>query len=172
MGDTSFLGVGKTVDTSSVITVVTQFITADNSSSGALSEIRRIYVQGGEVIGNSQTAVAGLDPYDSITDDFCAAQKEAFGDTNYFATLGGLEGMGSSLANGHVLVMSIWDDHAVNMLWLDSDYPPEKDASEPGVSRGECATDSGDPDTVEAESPGATVTFSNIRFGDIGTTYQ
>ena len=24
---------------------------------------------------------------------------------------------------GHVLVMSLWDDHDVNMLWLDSDYP-------------------------------------------------
>ena len=34
--------------------------------------------------------------------------------------------MGESLARGHVLVMSLWDDHAANMLWLDSDYPPDR----------------------------------------------
>ena len=49
------------------------------------------------------------------------------------------------------------------MLWLDSDYPLDKDASEPGVSRGTCSTDSGAPNDVETESPGAKVTFSNIK---------
>ena len=28
--------------------------------------------------------------------------------------------MGESLARGHVLVMSLWDDHLANMLWLDA----------------------------------------------------
>ena len=37
MGDQTFLGIGKTVDTSSKFTVVTQFYTSDNSTSGALS---------------------------------------------------------------------------------------------------------------------------------------
>ena len=32
--------------------------------------------------------------------------------------------MGESLARGHVLVMSLGDDHEANMLWLDSNYPP------------------------------------------------
>ena len=45
MGNKSFLGPGLTVDTNSVITVVTQFITSDNTTTGDLSEIRRIYVQ-------------------------------------------------------------------------------------------------------------------------------
>ena len=27
-------------------------------------------------------------------------------------------------SNGMVLVMSIWDDHAVNMVWLDATDPP------------------------------------------------
>lgn len=31
--------------------------------------------------------------------------------------------MGGALGRGMVLVMSIWDDSAANMLWLDSDYP-------------------------------------------------
>ncbi|KAI5889197.1 glycoside hydrolase family 7 protein [Schizophyllum commune H4-8] len=172
MGDTTFLGEGLTIDTTQPITVVTQFITADNTTSGALSEIRRLYVQGGEVVANSATKIEGLDDYDSITDQFCADQKEVFGDQNYFGTLGGLEAMGESLDRGHVLVMSIWDDHAVNMLWLDSDYPLDKDPSEPGVSRGPCGTDSGVPTDVEAQSPDATVIYSAIKFGDIGTTYS
>ena len=41
--------------------------------------------------------------------------------------------MGDSMERGHVLVMSLWDDHDVNMLWLDSDYPLDKDPSEPGT---------------------------------------
>ncbi|KAF9491003.1 hypothetical protein BDN71DRAFT_1434241 [Pleurotus eryngii] len=65
--------------------------------------------------------------YDSITGDFCTAQKSAFGDNNYFATKGGLRQMGKSFDNGMVLVLSVWDDHAVNMLWLDSDFPTDKD---------------------------------------------
>ena len=32
---------------------------------------------------------------------------------------GGLRAMGESMERGHVLVMSLWDDHSVNMLWLD-----------------------------------------------------
>ncbi len=43
-GNTTFYGPGKTVDTSSVFTVVTQFITDDGTSSGSLSEIKRFYV--------------------------------------------------------------------------------------------------------------------------------
>jgi cellulose 1,4-beta-cellobiosidase len=34
---------------------------------------------------------------------------------------------------GMVLVLSLWDDHDVNMLWLDSDYPLDKPNTEPGV---------------------------------------
>ena len=28
--------------------------------------------------------------------------------------------MGQSLGRGHVLVMSLWDDHLANMRWLDA----------------------------------------------------
>ncbi|KAH9852124.1 cellobiohydrolaseI [Lenzites betulinus] len=171
MGDQTFLGVGKTVDTSSKFTVVTQFVTADNTTSGALSEIRRLYVQNGQVIANSKTNIAGMDTFDSITDDFCNAQKQAFGDTNTFEKLGGLAQMGAAFEQGMVLVMSIWDDHAANMLWLDSDYPTDADASQPGVARGPCPTTSGVPTDVESQSANANVIFSNIKFGPIGSTY-
>jgi cellulose 1,4-beta-cellobiosidase len=171
MGDQTFLGTGKTVDTSKKFTVVTQFITADNTSSGALTEIRRVYVQDGKVIQNSKTNISGMDDYDSITDEFCTEQKIAFGDTNDYQTKGGMAAMGSALEKGMVLALSIWDDHAANMLWLDSSYPLDKPTSSPGVQRGPCSTSSGVPADVESQHPDASVTFSNIKFGDIGSTY-
>ena len=56
------------------------------------------------------------------------------------------------------------------MLWLDSTYPV--DSTNPSDQRGTCATDSGDPDVVEKESPDSSVTFSNIKFGAIDSTYD
>lgn len=53
MGDESFFGNGLQVDTSKPFTVVTQWITSDNTSNGDLVEIRRLYVQNGKVIMNS-----------------------------------------------------------------------------------------------------------------------
>ncbi|KAK1223424.1 Exoglucanase 1 [Marasmius sp. AFHP31] len=172
MGDKTFLGPGMTVNTNSKITVVTQFITNNNSTSGTLTEIRRLYVQNGQVIQNSKTNIPGMDTFDSITDDFCAAQKTAFGDTNSFADRGGISAMGDAFASGMVLVMSIWDDHDAEMLWLDSNYPLNKDPSEPGVARGTCSADSGKPETVESQHPDASVTFSNIKVGPIGSTFS
>ncbi|KAL5492775.1 CBH1_5 [Sanghuangporus weigelae] len=171
MGDKTFLGPGMTVDTRSKFTVVTQFLTADNTTTGPLSEIRRLYVQNGRVIQNSKVNIPGMAAYDSITDEFCNAQKEAFGDTNTFESLGGLKQMGTAFDNGMSLVMSVWDDHAVNMLWLDSAYPTDVPATNPGVARGNCATTSGQPTQVESQSASASVVFSNIKFGDIGSTF-
>ncbi|KAG8722496.1 Exoglucanase 1 [Ceratobasidium sp. 395] len=170
MGDKSFYG--TTVDPKQKMTVVTQFITADGTATGELSEIRRIYVQGGKVIQNSKIQIAGLDEFDSITPGFCAAQKTAFADNDTFTAKGGFGGMSKAFDKGMVLVMSIWDDHAANMLWLDSNYPTDADASKPGVARGTCATTSGVPADVESQSPGATVKFSNIKFGDLDSTYS
>ncbi|KIN01384.1 glycoside hydrolase family 7 protein [Oidiodendron maius Zn] len=170
MGNTTFYGSGLTVDTSKPFTVVTQFITDDGTASGTLSEIKRFYVQNGVVIPNSDADVTGVTG-NSITDDFCSAQKTAFGDTNEFAVKGGLATMGAALQKGMVLVLSIWDDHAVDMLWLDAPYPPTKDASAPGVTRGTCSPDSGAPTDVEKNSPNASVTFSAIKWGPINSTF-
>jgi len=171
MGDTTFYGEGKTVDTSKKFTVVTQFLTNNNSTTGTLSEIRRLYVQNGQVFQNSKVNIPGMTAYDSITDQFCSDQKTTFGDTNNFATKGGLAAMGKAMANGMVLVMSVWDDHAASMLWLDSAYPTTADATKPGIKRGTCATTSGVPTDIETSEANASVTFSNIRFGAIGSTY-
>ncbi|KAI0427741.1 cellulose 1,4-beta-cellobiosidase [Xylaria sp. FL1042] len=164
MGDTSFFGKGLTVDTSQKITVVTQFI----ESGGSLSEIKRFYVQGGKVIPNSESTISGVSG-NSITQDFCDAQKTAFGDQNIFNQRGGLAGMGKALASDMVLVMSIWDDHAANMLWLDSTYPV--DGTGAGTKRGDCATTSGVPADVESQSPNASVIYSNIKFGPLNSTF-
>ncbi|KAG8740352.1 Exoglucanase 1 [Ceratobasidium sp. 414] len=172
MGDKSFYGKGLTVDTSQKFTVVTQFITSDGTASGALTEIRRLYVQNGKVIQNSKTAVTGMSAYDSITDQFCTDQKIAFNDKNVFATMGGMSTMDKSFTKGVVLVLSVWDDHAANMLWLDSNYPTDGDAATPGIARGTCDPSSGVPADVESQSPNASVTYSNIRFGDIDSTYS
>ncbi|CAE6400526.1 hypothetical protein ACGC1H_000146 [Rhizoctonia solani] len=171
MGDKNLYGPGKVVDTTKKITVVTQFLTDDNTANGKLVEMRRLYVQNGVVIQNTKSTISGLTQYDSITDNFCAAQKTVFQDSNAYAQHGGMATMDKSFQKGHVLVMSLWDDHAARMLWLDSNYPLDRPATQPGTARGTCSTTSGDPKDVEAQSPNASVTFSNIRFGDIGSTY-
>ncbi|KAG6916417.1 hypothetical protein DXG01_006945, partial [Tephrocybe rancida] len=172
MGDKTFYGPGLTVDTTKKFTVVTQFISSDGTTSGDLVEIRRLYVQGGVVIQNSKVNIPGISTkYDSITDSLCDAQKAAFGDKTQFQAKGGLTRLGQAAKNGMVLVLSLWDDHSVNMLWLDSNYPTTANATAPGVGRGSCSTSSGAPTDVEANSPNASVTYSNIRFGEIGATY-
>ncbi|KAH7395028.1 glycoside hydrolase [Phaeosphaeria sp. MPI-PUGE-AT-0046c] len=165
MGVTDFYGPGMKLDTSKKMTVVTQFI----GSGSTLTDIKRFYVQGGQVFANSDSAIPGVTG-NSITDSFCEAQKTTFEDKNEFKTLGGLNGMGASLARGHVLVMSLWDDHAVSMLWLDSTYPT--DSTKLGAARGTCSTDSGKPEDVEKNSPDATVIYSDIKFGPIGSTFK
>jgi hypothetical protein len=57
------------------MTVVTQFVTADGTDTGALSDIRRVYVQDGKVISNRNATLPGLSQYDSVSGGFCSAQK-------------------------------------------------------------------------------------------------
>ncbi|KAG6907753.1 Exoglucanase [Tephrocybe rancida] len=171
-GDKTFYGPGLKIDTTKKFTVVTQFISSDGTANGDLTEIRRLYVQNGVVIQNSKTVIPGMDAYNSITGRYCDAQKTVFGDTKQFQAKGGLTAMGKAAKNGMVLVLSIWDDHAVNMLWLDSTYPTTTNPASPGVARGTCATTSGKPTDVETNVPNSSVTYSNIRFGEIGSTYS
>lgn len=171
MGNESFFGPGKIVDTKSKMTVVTQFITNDGTDSGTLKEIKRLYVQNGKVIANSASDVSGVSG-NSITTDFCTAQKTAFGDEDIFTQHGGMSGMSKGLEQGMVLVMSLWDDHNSNMLWLDSNYPTNATATDAGVARGTCGADSGAPNDVESNSASASVTYSNIKVGPIGSTYS
>jgi len=173
LGDQSFFGPGNdfAVNTEKPMTVVTQFITSDGTDNGDLVEIRRLYVQDGKIIDNSFTNLDGIDSVDSITDEFCGQTKVVFGDVDDHGEHGGLKTMGDSMDRGHVLVMSMWDDHDANMLWLDSNYPLDKDPSQPGVNRGPCPEDSGEPSDMESNYPDATVKYYNVKFGDIGSTY-
>jgi len=161
MGNTDFYGKGMTVDTSKKFTVVTRF--SDN-------KLEQFFVQNNKKIEVPAPKWDGI-PQDSsnITPEFCTAQFSTFGDRDRFAEVGGFEQLNAALRVPMVLVMSIWDDHYSNMLWLDSSYPPEK-AGTPGGDRGPCAQDSGVPSEVESQFPNAKVTYSNIRFGPIGST--
>lgn len=80
--------------------------------------------------------------------------------------------MGGAIGRGMVLALSVWDDHAVNMLWLDSTFPTDKDATAPGVARGTCSTTSGAPTDLEANAPNSQVIYSNIKIGPIGSTFN
>jgi len=99
----------------------------------------------------------------------CDSFKDVMGDPNDFKKHGGLKKMGDAMTNGMVLVMSIWDDHAANMLWLDSTYPTDKTTI--GGPRGSCDITSGKPDDVEAQHPNSGVKFSDIKVGELDSTY-
>ncbi|KAI1334962.1 glycoside hydrolase family 7 protein [Xylariaceae sp. FL0016] len=162
MGNHDFYGKGKTVDTSKKFTVVTQF-----KEDGYTQFI----VQGGKKIEIPGSTYDGIPKSSEITQDYCIAAFKTLGDRNRFDEVGGLAQTNAALSKPMVLVMSIWDDHYANMLWLDSSYPPEK-AGQPGGDRGDCAQDSGVPSDVESKIPDAKVVWSNIRFGPIGSTVQ
>ena len=144
-----------TVDTTKKFTVVTQFI---KGSNGELSEIKRFYVQGGKTIENSESTIEG-NPGNSITAEFCKAQKVAFGDQDTFNDKGGMSQFSKGLATPMVLVMSLWDDHYSNMLWLDSTFPTDASADTPGKGRGTCDTGSGVPSDIEASQASNTVIY-------------
>ena len=108
--------------------MVTQFITSDNTDSGDLSEIRRVWVQDGKVIQTPESLNIGkayvlsiefaLAPsshrialtkhrrFNSVTDNFCSTQKNAFSDPNDFAAKGGLQVWLTRAAHPHVYALS------------------------------------------------------------------
>ena len=152
LGDHDYYGDDMTVDTTKPFTVVTQFLTSDNTAQGTLSQIRRLYVQSGQIIQNAVVEVSGTD-IDSITNGYCAETA------SYFQQMGGLKQMGKALGRGMVLIFSIWNDSGAFMNWLDSG------------SSGPCNSTEGNPALIEAQHPGTSVTFSKIKWGDIGSTY-
>jgi hypothetical protein len=141
-GDKDFWGV--TLNPALKVTVVTQFV----ATSATLTEVRRLYVQGGRVFKNPTVEFDKIE-YNAITDDFCRAAGNPVNDWHTLAHLG------ESFARGHVLVFSLWDSD--DMSWLD------------GGDEGPCESLS--RDSIESIFPKMTVTWSNIRFGDLDTTY-
>ncbi|KFY77696.1 hypothetical protein V499_02978 [Pseudogymnoascus sp. VKM F-103] len=126
-----------------------------------------VTIKDDKALANSESLITGVSG-NSVTEDYCVAQRAAFGDNTSFMDKGGLATLSAALAKPMVLVMSLWDDHAANMLWLDSTYP--MDSTKLGATRGSCATSSGVPADVDAEQPRGTVTvqagnnlFSNMK---------
>ncbi|KAL2843768.1 concanavalin A-like lectin/glucanase domain-containing protein [Aspergillus pseudodeflectus] len=152
LGDQEYYGRGRgfDVDSKRPFTVVTQFVTSDNTTEGTLVEIRRLYIQDGKVIGNA--VVQG--GRDSMTDALCENTA------SWFEGFDGLDGMGRALGRGMVLAMSIWNDAGGYMQWLD------------GGNSGPCNATEGAPSFIEANTPDTRITFANIRWGEIGSTYK
>merc|ERR1712023_124308 len=82
---------------------------------------------------------------------------------------GGMKAMGEALDRGMVLVVSLWDDVAVNMNWLDSVMEGD-DPSAPGAKRGPCDPADGKPATLREAHPDAHYIVTDVKWGDIGTT--
>jgi cellulase len=54
--------------------------------------------------------------------------------------------------------MSIWNDASQAMNWLDEG------------NNGPCQSGQGTPSVIQSQHPNTNVIFSNIRWGDIGST--
>merc|ERR1712232_1480756 len=132
-----------------------------------LVEVKQFYTQDGKTIEHPMYSVNG-NTHDTITDDYCKDWVATTQDGTNFLDKGGLQTWGSAMDAGVVLVMSLWDDHYANMLWLDSTYPV--DSTDPGADRGSCPTSSGVPADVESQQGDSSVKFSDIKFGPIGST--
>jgi len=169
LGVHNFWGPGSDfqIDSTKPVQVTTQFITDDGSDSGKLTEVKQFYTQNGKTIQHPMYNVNG-NTYNDISDDYCKDWAAVTKDGTNFEEKGGLGAVEKAIDAGVVLVMSIWDDHAANMLWLDSTYPV--DSTDPGALRGYCPTDSGKPKDVESAQADAHVIFSDIKFGPIGST--
>lgn len=176
MGNTDFYGRGEeyAVNTLKPMTVVTQFLTDDGTDSGDLSEIRRYYVQDGNIVHSPPSTILGPGKdTDSITDQFCDDKKDLFGDVKDYQEHGGMKGMGESLDRGHVMIFSLWDDVEVNMLWLDAAYPLDRPDTDPGIKRGDCpGGDTSTPTYLRQTYPNGGVVFKNAAVGEIGSTYE
>merc|ERR1712151_323881 len=169
LGEKSFYGPGSNfqIDSTKKMTVVTQFITDDGTDSGTVNEVRRFYVQDGKKIETPTVTLEGKE-YNSISNDFCQAWVDTTKDGTNFLEKGGFKAVDEAFEKGVVLVMSLWDDHFANMLWLDSIYPT--DSTDPTNYRGSCPITSGVAADVEANQADSKVVFSNIRYGPMGST--
>jgi len=179
LGAHDFYGKNGDVDPTQPITVVTQFKTHDGTDDGDLVEIKRFYVQNNFQIPNTESSIKDVKG-DSLTDEYCNQQKKSFevtrvvgnpyGDFNQFKKIGGIKQMGKALERGMALVLSLWDDPGSGMNWLDSFEPQYLHKDTPGAVRGPCDTDAGKGQGVRQGHPDAYVTYTNIRYGEMGST--
>jgi cellulase len=151
LGSSSYYGRGPEfqVDTTRPFRVVTQFPTDCDPL-----QIRRLYVQDGRIIPAKAVRKKGLPAVNYLDNTLCSAQG-----ARAFMELGAMERTYEALARGMVLAMSIWWDEVGNMTWLD------------GGHAGPCGDMEGSPQVIRMVEPNPEVTFRNIRWGEIDSTY-
>jgi len=162
-GFTDFYDTTGKVSSQKPLTVTTQFL----ELGGELAEVRRTYHQDGKTFELPPVAMSGGKLVNSsLTDEYCEAEEGNYTNASaipkFTSEHGGMRAMGRSLARGNVLVLSLWNDATSNMLWLDGSLG---NGTNPGDVRGPCGKRDESNDLK-----GASVTFSNFRVGDIGTT--
>jgi cellulose 1,4-beta-cellobiosidase len=140
-GYKDFYGLHKVVDTTKPFTFITQFIGDSNNN---LIELRRSYKQNNKIIDHP----AGYMNKSSIS-----YWMKKLNEPDDLDKYGGFESLTKSLKNGMVIVLSIWDDTATNMKWLDVG------------ERGRCSGNE-IPRNIYRD---AYVIYSNLEINDIST---
>ncbi|RPA74006.1 endoglucanase 1 [Ascobolus immersus RN42] len=149
------------VDTTRKFTVVTQF---PANARGEMIAIRRLYVQDGKVVKQATVNVpasdarAAFNGTNEMNDAYCLAT----GGAERYLDLGGTKGMGAAMSRGMVLIFSLWWDESGNMQWMDGSVN----------SAGPCDATEGSPAGIVRVEPNPTITFSNIKWGELDSTYQ
>lgn len=153
MGYPEYYGLDMLVDTRRPFSVVTQF-PAD--ASGQLTSYKRLYIQDGQVIEPPSVNVSGVEQ-NTMDDAYCTAQG-----AGKYMDLGATKGMGESMSRGMVLIFSLWWDKSTFMQWLD----------QTSSGGGPCNATEGSPASIASIQPDTQVTFSQVRWGDIGSTFS
>merc|ERR1712107_557473 len=148
------------------------------TDDGKITEVKQFYTQNGKTIHHPHYTVNG-NKHNTISDKFCADWVADTKDGTNFLEMGGMGAVDTIFEKGGVLVLSLWDDHYANMLWLDATYPIDQHKAckagkgfDAGTCRGTCDVTSGVPADLEKAVPNATIHFSDIKYGKIGTTVQ
>ncbi|KAI1338467.1 cellulase [Xylariaceae sp. FL0016] len=156
LNQSDYYGEGESfaVDTTKPFTVVTQF-PAD--ADGKLIEIHRLYVQGDKVIMSETVHKEGVPEVNFENDKYCSATG-----ATKFMGLGAMEAMGKALTRGMVVTFSLWWDDGSGMSWLD------------GLAdgAGPCNATEGFPDAIRKVEAAPEVTFSNLKWGEINSTFK
>lgn len=167
-GNKNFYGYGRKfdVDTSRPFTVVSQY---PANKDGTLKQYNRLYVQDGRIIKQATINVTaetnealanfyGNGKQNFMDEEYCKVS----GGTERYLDLGGTREMGAAMSRGMVLIFSIWWDAGGYMQWLDGS----------ATNSGPCDATEGSPENIVKAEPFPEVTFSEVKWGEIGSTYK
>jgi len=155
LGNPDYYGPNGDVDTTRPFTVITQF---PANKKGELQQIKRMHIQDGKLIYNAAVNVTGPPPVDYMDAEYCSTVIGEGG----FDRLGGMVEMGNAMSRGMVLAMSIWWDEGGAMQWLDG----------ASTGAGPCNATEGFPAAIRQIEAFPKVSFSNIKWGEMGTTFK